>query len=411
MTKILYVCRLFSGLEESIDKKHWDPTGVPTIYKVINKLKHNNKKFKLILTVKDSYSKLQENKTKNIDIPGFLLPVTILKGTKHNSNFRLVKNIYREFTQFLNIIRIYLAFNPQLIYIDNSNIWSAGLISRITKTPVVFRVMGVYEYMHTLINKKSPTILERFLIWLYKSPFKLVVCTQDGSGVENWLKKAIRPNVKTEVLLNGITDNNNNKSVIPFNDKNTYITFLGKLEFAKGAEQFVRAMISVLEKSKDSNIIINIIGFGSLRDKLVSLTKNKNFYKHFRFVERLPNKHVLPILKKTDIYVSLNRAGNISNANLEAISASCCMIIPKSQKKNGIDLYTDKILSEDTVFRINSSDDINGLIHLTLDLISNKDKIKMKRNSIKKLKKSFKNWSQRVELEVNILSTLIQKNY
>ena len=75
------------------------------------------------------------------------------------------------------------------------------------------------------------------------------------------------PNVKTEVLLNGITDNNNNKSVIPFNDKNTYITFLGKLEFAKGAEQFVRAMISVLEKSKDSNIIINIIGFGSLRDK------------------------------------------------------------------------------------------------------------------------------------------------
>ena len=70
------------------------------------------------------------------------------------------------------------------------------------------------------------------------------------------------------------------------------------------------------------------------------------------------------------------------------------MIIPKSQKKNGIDLYTDKILSEDTVFRINSSDDINGLIHLTLDLISNKDKIKMKRNSIKKLKKSFKNWSQ-----------------
>ena len=68
-----------------------------------------------------------------------------------------------------------------------------------------------------------------------------------------------------------------------------------------------------------------------MRDKLVSLTK-KNFYKHFRFLERLPNKHVLPILKKTDIYVSLNRAGNMSNANLEAISACCCMIIPKSQK-------------------------------------------------------------------------------
>ena len=61
------------------------------------------------------------------------------------------------------------------------------------------------------------------------------------------------------------------------------------------------------------------------------------------------------------------------------------MIIPKSQKKNGIDLYTDNILSEDAVFRINSSDDVNGLIRLTLNLISNKDKIIMKRNSINKL--------------------------
>ena len=106
-----YIYVDYFRLEESIDKEHWDPTGVPTIYKVINKLKHNNKKFKLILTVKDSYSKLQENKTKNIDIPGFLLPVTILKGTKHNRNFRLVKNIYREFTQFLNIVE-FLTFNP-----------------------------------------------------------------------------------------------------------------------------------------------------------------------------------------------------------------------------------------------------------------------------------------------------------
>ena len=54
--------RLFSGLEESINNKKWLPTGVPTIYKVINKLKHNNKNFKLILTAKDGYNKLKENK-------------------------------------------------------------------------------------------------------------------------------------------------------------------------------------------------------------------------------------------------------------------------------------------------------------------------------------------------------------
>ena len=43
MLKVLYVCRLFSGLEESINNRRWRPTGVPTIYRVIDKLKKNKK--------------------------------------------------------------------------------------------------------------------------------------------------------------------------------------------------------------------------------------------------------------------------------------------------------------------------------------------------------------------------------
>ena len=31
--KILYACRLFSGLETSVISKKWKPTGVPTIFK------------------------------------------------------------------------------------------------------------------------------------------------------------------------------------------------------------------------------------------------------------------------------------------------------------------------------------------------------------------------------------------
>ena len=37
--------------------------------------------------------------------------------------------------------------------------------------------------------------------------------------------------------------------------------------------------------------------------------------------------------KLCDIYVSMNHFGNLSNANLEAINANDCMIIPSPQKK------------------------------------------------------------------------------
>ncbi len=36
--KILYVCRLFNGLETSVKSRKWNPTGVPTIYKIIETL-------------------------------------------------------------------------------------------------------------------------------------------------------------------------------------------------------------------------------------------------------------------------------------------------------------------------------------------------------------------------------------
>ncbi len=408
MTKILYVCRLFSGLEESINNKKWNPTGVPTIYRVINKLKYHNDKFKLVLTVKDSYSKLRENKSMTLDIPDFMLPVTVLKGTNHNNNFRVAKNMYREIIQFLNILRIFLVFKPQIVYIDNSNIWTAGLLARLTKIPVIFRVMGVYQYMHNTMNTNKPSIIQRLLIWLYKSPFKLVITTQDGSGVETWLKRAINPNIKKEILLNGIPSDVTDDPIFPFKKNITYITFLGKLEYTKGATEFVNAMIKVLKNIKDDKVMVNIIGFGSLRDNLISLIKKENLLKKFRFIERLPNKSILPILKNTDIYVSLNRAGNISNANLEAISAGCCIIIPKSKKNYGIDVFTDKMLPENAVCRIESSDDVEGLVKEILSLISNKYRIDKKKKLIRVIGKSLKTWDQRIKHEIKILDRLIK---
>ena len=81
----------------------------------------------------------------------------------------------------------------------------------------------------TIFTIKKNLLFLNFLIWLYKAPFKLVICTQDGSGVEGWLKKAIKPTVNRKVLLNGLPKNTSSEPIFPFIKKNIYITFLGKI--------------------------------------------------------------------------------------------------------------------------------------------------------------------------------------
>ena len=104
MPKILYVCRLFSGLEESINNKKWSPTGVPTIYRLIDRLKKNNNQFKLILTSKGGYTKLNLRKNSEIVLPGFVLPITVLVGKgDYGKKLKLIKKIYREISQFVLI--------------------------------------------------------------------------------------------------------------------------------------------------------------------------------------------------------------------------------------------------------------------------------------------------------------------
>ena len=67
--KILFALRLYSGLENSVIKERWQPSGIPTIYKLLEKLdeKHD---IKVLLMHKIpnemQYSKYKEKHNKTI---------------------------------------------------------------------------------------------------------------------------------------------------------------------------------------------------------------------------------------------------------------------------------------------------------------------------------------------------------
>ena len=96
------------------------------------------------------------------------------------------------------LIKIY-TFKPEIIYIDNSNIFTAFILSRFfRKRNIVLRIMGVYPYMKLILKKIFKNLINKYA---YSSKFNLVICTQDGSGVTKWCSKALNRKTDYKILL------------------------------------------------------------------------------------------------------------------------------------------------------------------------------------------------------------------
>ena len=413
--KVLYATRLFSGLETSLINGVWEPTGVPTIYKFIEELddRHN---VKFIFSAKDNgngySSSWNSSKDKKIVVQGLNQPVKVLTGTSYYFSWipRSLAINLREVRQYIHIFIEVLLFNPEIIYCDHANVFIGSFLSRIQKKiPVVFRVMGVYPSMRdSLVSNR---FIDKAYKLAYKSPFSLVICTQDGSGIELWLNKAIANNTKIEILLNGV-DSINELSVkeldyslktIPLDKK--IILFVGKLETYKGCYDFLNAFVELINKGVE-NIHALIIGTGSEEKKLKTIVK-KNIYKHnVTFINRLPHSQILAVHKMSCIYVSMNYLGNLSNSNLEAIQSNDCMIIPTFQPNNGIDVVTNKMLGNSVI-----STPIKNPILLAdcmHNLIISKSKRVEKSELLAKRKLNFIwSWEDRVKAEVKLLEKVL----
>ena len=158
-----------------------------------------------------------------------------------------------------------------------------------------------------------------------------------------------------------------NKPKIDFTKKEKIISFVGKLNSAKGYDLFGGAILKVLNKYKDWNAIV--VG-DELRQKLNFKHKNLNilgFQNH---------KKVLKILEKTSIAIACSRWEEpFGRASLEASSRGCAVII--SDRGGLKETITDGI-----IIKKNS---VNNIFNSIDDLIKNKKKlITFQKNAYKK---------------------------
>ena len=97
--KIFYLCRIFNGLVSSIKSEKWQPTGVPTIYKMIEKLDKSDCEVKFFFSdwlSNKGRTNFSENFNKRIFIKGLKSEIRLI-----SSNFFFIKVIKTKLLRIL----------------------------------------------------------------------------------------------------------------------------------------------------------------------------------------------------------------------------------------------------------------------------------------------------------------------
>ena len=399
--KILYVCRLYSGFEESFKTKTWNPKGAPTIARMIEHLDTSDEhKLHLVFTQKDR-SEHAETYPSPITFKGINSPITVLPGYSQSpiwlGKFR---EKWADCLQLIHIIKIYKAIKPDIIYCDRANIVPAAIMARFFGAHVIWRVMGVLGGMHQI--GQSSTLRSRLIQWLWCSPFKAVICTRDGSGGGPWMNKLLHPETSQHLLLNGVNTRQKSKPITTLPKQGTKVLFVGRLEKLKGIKEFLEAFYDLHAKHPDARAVI--AGDGSLKDNLIKEVSNKNLSEHIHFLGSLSPEELKYVRKNCDFYVSLNKQGNLSNVNLEALSDHLPTIIPAAC--NEIDQDTSTLIPNDVFHRFGRVGDTKALIKAMNMMMQSDIRNDFRINSEILASKILPSWAQRIRQELDIYETV-----
>ncbi len=382
MKKIFFILRLMSGFRSSFEKEIWEPQGTPTIYKLIEGLEKEK-------IIKEYYFIDDENlNKKKVSFKNINLEVNIIK------KIFFIKKLNFYINSALHFIIISLRIlrsKPDLIYVDRGNIFIAGLITRLLRYKVVLRVMGIPPSLQNLEKEKG--FFSSVLRWAYKSKFKWVLFTEEGSNPRAWSKVNLRKSVDKDFWMNGVDNPIHEK----LKKKNRIdILFVSRLTDEKGCMKLLETIKQLSKKKLKKDWLLNIIGDGDKEEEMIDFVKKHKLNDKVKFHGKIDHKNMYKFYNIGDVYVSLNLQGNMSNSNLEALNYNLnCIFLGKSDGK--VDVLTEKLFPK---VHFVKRDHIVKNLTLLLQKIINRNILIDKSNT------KLLSWNNRIKKEISKLKSL-----
>ena len=408
--KILIVCRLMSGFTESARTLNWKPSGSPAIYRMIDGLVSRGEKLSLVFTAKetgyDFVGDWEEPSDKNVKINGLNAPLTILTGTTRIPNFfGRWRGHISNLRQTWKIWTIVKQKKPDLFYVDRANIFAGAIVARFTKTKVVVRMLGITPSMKKMTEGKA--LSNKLDRWCYRSPFEMVIGSNDGSDTLKIFDTLLNSSVPREVRLNGVDTPKYESEQAIEKSNQLNIALVGRLDPLKRSDEVINAILE-MNPEKRKTIYLHVVGNGILYKPLKNLVNSSSAKNCIKFYGAIPHTSVNDILEKCDAYISLNVQGNLSNSNLEALARGLVIILPEPNIKKGIDVDTLKVIPRDACIILENNNLKKSLTNTIEKLAVEPKTIKKLRLNALKARENLENWEARINWEIELLKSLIK---
>jgi len=413
--KILYMVRFFSGLHSSLEKGIWDPEGVPTIYKIMEGLDKSKFEVEFILSNYNLFTSARFDKfhTKR-ELKNFRSKFHVLSVGSDNIWFvRKIKNIIFFFKKYLFLINCIRRFQPDLVYIDRAHIIEGAIIKNFFNCKVFLRMMGVAVYHYNDIIK-GKSVFSSITRWAFRNEFDHILFSEDGGDINSFKNKYLKDKISTSTFINGVKKNissiNHFENIKKKYRKKIKLLFVSRLETNKNCDLLLNSFANLDEALRKKTILL-IVGTGSQLRNLKNFVKNKKMENTVKFLGSIKHNNVNNIYDISDIFISLNTTGNMSNTCLEAFNSGICCIIPEENKINGCDKVIENYIKKKSIVRIPFKNMDKNLTKTLTELINNNSKVKLYAKNIKYDSKKFLiSWNSRVKKEIFLIDTLIKKN-
>ena len=400
--EIVFIVRLFSAFEQSLLSGRWNPRGMPTVGKLWEQLSKNEFPFKVYCTAAtNSFEKDQ-----SIHITGiradFIVsaPLFYTRTGISGSIIHRINSVWMKAKAFFNILS---DKGERVFYVDRENV-IVGAILSLTGKKVILRLHGVAGLFRRY-NSRKGTIKSPLRRWAFKAPFSMIIATEDGSPVREFIDRFTNKKVPSNILINGIHPEPD--EVIDIHKKHVInndfpvVLFVSRLVKGKGIEDFFETIFRLLDDQHKLNVLI--VGEGELK----TIYQEKSTpYPSINFAGAVPHNIIMNYYIQSDIFVSLNRLGDLPNTVLEAISGECCMLVLLTDNNSHHDTELSKII-RDNVVSISGENTRAELHQQLMILLNSKSELEKKKKNAQILKKTILNsWEERMNQEINLISTI-----
>lgn len=397
--RILFITSFYSGIRKSIESGHWNPTGMPALYKLMEGLKKAQVSFDcyFIDSGKD-YSKSYSND----HFPNSNFHVIGIK--KNKGKGILAKLISRfEYSGKLKKQILNLGIeNYDLIYLDRGQIALRHLLRKKLSSKLFLRLHGVSELFQSFEFSSKYYYLNYSKVLGFKGKFDFILSSHDGTPVDQFLSKYCADNVPKEKWLNGVDIYKEEIS----REKNNVIKFLtvGRLEADKGIREVVDAFLALPSPLNDK-WELTVLGGGSLLEELREKTKDS---KNIDIKGTVEHHKMAALYVEHDTLISLNFLGNISNVILEGINYELALITLKEHPKTFHDIESNAFLENHALY-VDRKHIESSLNEKLTQLIEGDVSVRDFQSATKNfLKPKLQSWDDRINNEIEILEKLIE---